>query len=603
MECPYGTLNVPDVVNVNTAGEDSEFTASCGGGGAPDASFLLTAPFDGIYVIDTVGSSIDTVLSVRDGMCGGPELACNDQGQGIGDQSRVGVTLTAGQTVTVVADGFAIGGGPIQLNVAAFEGTCPDTTLMAMAPQTISEDTLAADNTLFASCGGGQAGDNAYAFTAPAPGIYTIDTAGADFDTVLYVLDGCGGNELACNDDFGGETSRVNVTLAQDEEVVIVVDGADLETGNYDLNIDLEICPDPALDLGNTVPQTTMGSTVGGINHSGECTGGSAPDVGHRFTAPFTGTFVFDTFGSDYDTGLYIYDGETCMGDVALACDDDAGGTVQSQVVVDLVQDQVVTVMVDGFSTNSGNYTLNIDAPICGNDNLDPFEACDGDDLGGATCVSQGFPGGTLACDANCVLDETMCDSCGDSIANGADTCDGTALAATRCEDLGFVGGSLDCAVGCDMFDTSDCSDGVVRVCSSPGTAIDSLMPPAVDTITIPDMGNIADVDVFVNITHTYSGDLEMELSADDLSLSNELAFDACFGPNDVWAFFNDEAPLAAGVDCDEPFGIEGNLTPDQPLSVYDGGEASGSWTLTVTDDAGGDVGTLDEWCLYITLE
>lgn len=194
-------------------------------------------------------------------------------------------------------------------------------------------------------------------------------------------------------------------------------------------------------------------------------------------------------------------------------------------------------------------------------------------------------------------------DSCGDGVINGADVCDGYSLAQTRCEDLGFGGGALDCNGDCAAFDTTECSNDIVAVCSTPNAAIDSALPTTTDTIVVPDMGTIADVDVFLDVTHTYTGDLDIQLLADDLGLSNDLSLDNCGGSNDVWAFFNDEGNGPADATCVDPFGIEGNVFPDAPLSVYDGGESSGSWTLSITDDAGGDTGTFNEWCLYLTLQ
>ncbi len=46
--------------------------------------------------------------------------------------------------------------------------------------------------------------------------------------------------------------------------------------------------------------------------------------------------------------------------------------------------------------------------PVCGNGVIEPPEVCDGANLGGETCESQGFPnGGTLACAANCLSFDT----------------------------------------------------------------------------------------------------------------------------------------------------------------------------------------------------
>ena len=45
----------------------------------------------------------------------------------------------------------------------------------------------------------------------------------------------------------------------------------------------------------------------------------------------------------------------------------------------------------------------------CGNGIRDGAEACDGEDLGDATCQSLGHDAGTLRCDATCHYDESQC--------------------------------------------------------------------------------------------------------------------------------------------------------------------------------------------------
>ena len=113
--------------NLRTAGANGDTTAApnalggatCGGGGdkASDVAFAYKAPATGFYTIDTIGSAFDTVLSVRADSCSGPELACNDD---VGDgslQSQVGVSLTAGQSVVIVVDGFGTQSGRFDLNV------------------------------------------------------------------------------------------------------------------------------------------------------------------------------------------------------------------------------------------------------------------------------------------------------------------------------------------------------------------------------------------------------------------------------------------------------------------------------------------------------
>lgn len=54
------------------------------------------------------------------------------------------------------------------------------------------------------------------------------------------------------------------------------------------------------------------------------------------------------------------------------------------------------------FGSNAPKLTINYTLPVCGNDIKEGGEVCDGIDLGGETCVSQGFEGGTLACAVGC---------------------------------------------------------------------------------------------------------------------------------------------------------------------------------------------------------
>lgn len=43
-----------------------------------------------------------------------------------------------------------------------------------------------------------------------------------------------------------------------------------------------------------------------------------------------------------------------------------------------------------------------VGGPVCGNSLIESPEVCDGTNLGGQTCVTQGFTGGTLSCNASC---------------------------------------------------------------------------------------------------------------------------------------------------------------------------------------------------------
>jgi hypothetical protein len=228
----------------------------------------FTAPTDGTYAFDTRGSAFDTVLGVYDG-CAGNELACNDFGPA-GDALAI-VDLLAGQSVTVVVDGMYGASGAFDLEVlevlpeeigctddadddldglvdcvdpdCAADGACalvcPDDVLSGALPIVVNASTVGETADHEASCAPTVgASDLAWEFTAPAAANYRFDTAGSTFDTVLTVLDGCGGAELACNDNAGGGVqSGVQVALAAGQTVVVVVDGWDTASGPVTLNV------------------------------------------------------------------------------------------------------------------------------------------------------------------------------------------------------------------------------------------------------------------------------------------------------------------------------------------------------------------------------
>ena len=114
----------------------------------------------------------------------------------------------------------------------------------------------------------------------------------------------------------------------------------------------------PALIFDNTIGRNDDVQTSCGI--------ADAPDYQLDFRSPWSGTFVFDTAGSSFDTVLMIEDGP--CGSPELACNDDFVD-LQSRVVVSLEQGQEVTVHVDGTSPfEQGPFQLLIsefEAPEC----------------------------------------------------------------------------------------------------------------------------------------------------------------------------------------------------------------------------------------------
>jgi hypothetical protein len=100
-------------------------------------------------------------------------------------------------------------------------------------------------------------------------------------------------------------------------------------------------------------------------------------------------------------------------------------------------------------------------APGCGNGILErnAGETCEGQNLDGKSCTSEGFAGGDLACDATCRLDATRCvrAGCGNGIRESGEECETNDLVGATCQSRGFLQGNLACSSSSCTFDTSGC--------------------------------------------------------------------------------------------------------------------------------------------------
>jgi subtilisin-like proprotein convertase family protein len=120
--------------------------------------------------------------------------------------------------------------------------------------------------------------------------------------------------------------------------------------------------------------------------------------------------------------------------------------------------------------------------------------------------------------------------------------------------------------------------------------------------------GIINDLDVDLGIFHTFDGDLDVSLQHITPSGSTTLALfhdvgGTCEGFLVTLSdeFGVDMGSASCGTKLDNP--ISGIFNPEDIalLSVFDGVDASGSWSLIVKDDSVNDSGTLNYWDLSIT--
>jgi len=123
--------------------------------------------------------------------------------------------------------------------------------------------------------------------------------------------------------------------------------------------------------------------------------------------------------------------------------------------------------------------------------------------------------------------------------------------------------------------------------------------------INEPDSRIVTDVNVTLNITHTLTDDLTIELTSPQgfTVILVRKAGDELKDPakqNFINTVLDDSAAteIINGVN---PF--TGTFLPFAPLNVFIGENAMGDWTLKVTDDFSDDTGTLDSWSLELCFQ
>jgi hypothetical protein len=121
------------------------------------------------------------------------------------------------------------------------------------------------------------------------------------------------------------------------------------------------VCPEhdlgPAFGLA-----VASGSTVGSDDDvEPSCLELTGPDETFGWTAPASGRFAFDTFGSDYDTLLSLR--SAGCGGAELDCADDIGAAIQSRVDATVVEGDRLVIAIDGYGGETGAFVLNITQP------------------------------------------------------------------------------------------------------------------------------------------------------------------------------------------------------------------------------------------------
>jgi len=292
-----------------------------------------------------------------------PPSMPDDSGSTVADTmpTTTGVDDTTGPGPATTADPST---GPDPTDTLGLDDTtttgdpplpCVDGVLDPLGAGVVQESTAPGGDDDQSTCGGAGSPDLAFQWDVPYDGFFVLDTDGSDFDTVLYVLEDCGGSELSCSDNAEGTlTSEIVAPFTAGQRVVVVVDGNAGETGNAVLNINPVECPSADLS-GQRLPATF--SNVGGSNdHGGACGGDGNPERSFRYQAPAEGLYAFRVDSDDFQPVVYVEAGPVCGGQ-ELGCNPPGFG--RSEVMRSLAEGDYVTVVADSTG-GTGDFQIDV---------------------------------------------------------------------------------------------------------------------------------------------------------------------------------------------------------------------------------------------------
>jgi len=316
----------------------------------------------GYLTIDTVGSSIDTLMSLYTGTAVDAltDVIGNDDISATVKQSRISrFAVQPGEIYLLAVDGKNRARGSIRLNFTLEAGALYDKFLDAkpLSANTWSDSrsnaSYSAESGEPAHAGVGPASKSVwYQWTPQVSGSAIVTTRGSALDTRLAVYLGSTLKNLrlvTSNDNEAGRvSSQVAFGVRAGEIYYIALDAKNGATGNFTISgmvgsATVPVTPPPTNDafVGpisiSGAPLSNKYSNVNATRQTGEPAGTTS--VWFEWTAPKTGPVTVTTEGSLFDTTLGAYSGSSVSAVVALPS---YPSSVVNKVVVTAENDNAV---------------------------------------------------------------------------------------------------------------------------------------------------------------------------------------------------------------------------------------------------------------------
>lgn len=466
----------------------------CGTEDTRDIWFVYVASCTGTATVNTCDSNYDTVLSMFDA-CGGTEVECNDDD--CGAASQISFAVTEGTSYYIRIAGYLGGTGygdlfiecsgtagcvaipPITVDTESEEyaqvitddpfccdtewddicqtaydilvngGDPPANDECADAIEVSDGETeftnIGATGIALSSCGFEDDTDVWFTYEASCDGVVMISTCGSGFDTILALYDACDGSEVDCNDDACGLQSQLFVETTAGTVYWIRIAGYEGAVGNGLLTISCSAPPanDECADAIEVSDGETEFTTLGATGTAtSSCGSDDTADIWFTYEASCTGTVMFSTCGSGFDTVLSLFD--ACDG-TEVDCNDDACGA-GSQLFVETTVGTVYWIRIAGFGGAMGDGILTISCS----------EPATNDECADAIVIGNGETefntlGATGSSTSSCGFDDTA-----DIWFEYVATCNGTAVANTCGSEFDTVLSAFDACDGSEIACNDD---------------------------------------------------------------------------------------------------------------------------------------------------
>jgi len=324
-------------------------------------------------------------------------IECNDDAAG-SHQSQITFSATEGERYLIEVGGYGFQKGRGVLNISC-EGEAPSTKddcMNAIAVGDVTNLPFDTRNATFDGPGLCMTSPNIwYCYTASCTGEATVSLLGSSYDTMLGVYSGCNcypstSDLIGCNDDTAGTyQSELTFAVTSGQRYLIEVGGYGSGTGQGILNIDcVGQQPSNKDDCANAtgigeVKDLEFDTRNATFDGPGLCM--NSPNIWYCYTASCDGDATISLLGSGYDTMLAVYSGCHCdlkRSDL-IACNDDAGGTYQSEITFTAKAGEQYLIEIGGYGSGTGQGVLNVtcEGTSGGTSNDDCENARDIDDV------------------------------------------------------------------------------------------------------------------------------------------------------------------------------------------------------------------------------